>query len=218
MATYVTPKEFSEIVGCSKANITQCIKRNDSRIVYIKDDNGKILIDLEQSKAKWNLSRNIYTDKLIKKEKSSEKNIKKAEIEPLSENDNQKISSFIKSGSKKPVINETLDIETAKIHSLTADAVKKSFEYQILRGKLIERKYLELVLPNILSTLRARSELLPKRLSNAIANLIKNKYEVELPIEDLMIDMRNVLEKDIEDLLNYVVDENRKFFDNLRSG
>lgn len=217
MATYVTPKEFSEIIGCSKANITQCIKRNDSRIVYIRDDNGKILIDLEQSKAKWNLSRNIYTDKLIKKEKSSEKNIKKAEIEPLSENDNQKISSFIKSGSKKPVINETLDIETAKIHSLTADAVKKSFEYQILRGKLIERKYLELVLPNILSTLRARSELLPKRLSNAIANLIKNKYEVELPIEDLMIDMRNVLEKDIEDLLNYVVDENRKFFDNLRS-
>ena len=213
MATYVTPKEFSEIIGCSKANITQCIKRNDSRIVYIRDDNGKILIDLEQSKAKWNLSRNIYTDKLIKKEKSSEKNIKKAEIEPLSENDNQKISSFIKSGSKKPVINETLDIETAKIHSLTADAVKKSFEYQILRGKLIERKYLELVLPNILSTLRARSELLPKRLSNAIANLIKNKYEVELPIEDLMIDMRNVLEKDIEDLLNYVVDENRKFFD-----
>lgn len=214
MATYVTPKEFSEIVGCSKANITQCIKRNDSRIVYIKDDNGKILIDLEQSKAKWNLSRNIYTDKLIKKEKSS----KKTEIEPLSENDNQKISSFVKSGSKKPVINETLDIETAKIHSLTADAVKKSFEYQILRGKLIERKYLELVLPNILSTLRARSELLPKRLSNAIANIIKNKYEVELPIEDLMIDMRNVLEKDIEDLLNYVVDENRKFFDNLRSG
>ncbi|WP_028328894.1 hypothetical protein [Brachyspira alvinipulli] len=217
MATYVGLKEFSEIIGCSKANITQCIKRNDSRIVYIRDDNGKILIDLEQSKAKWNLSRNIYTDKLIKKEKSSEKNIKKAEIEPLSENDNQKISSFIKSGSKKPVINETLDIETAKIHSLTADAVKKSFEYQILRGKLIERKYLELVLPNILSTLRARSELLPKRLSNAIANLIKNKYEVELPIEDLMIDMRNVLEKDIEDLLNYVVDENRKFFDNLRS-
>ena len=95
--------------------------------------------------------------------------------------------------------------------------MKKSFEYQILRGKLIERKYLELVLPNILSTLRARSELLPKRLSNAIANLIKNKYEVDLPIEDLMIDMRNVLEKDIEDLLNYVVDENRKFFDNLRS-
>ena len=48
MATYVGLKEFSEIVGCSKANITQCIKRNDSRIVYIKDDNGKILIDLEQ--------------------------------------------------------------------------------------------------------------------------------------------------------------------------
>ena len=72
-------------------------------------------------------------------------------------------------------------------------------------------------LPNILSTLRARSELLPKRLSNAIANLIKNKYEADLPTEDLMIDMRNVLEKDIEDLLNYVVDENRKFFDNLRS-
>lgn len=207
MATYVGLKEFSEIVGCSKANITQCIKRNDSRIVYIKDDNGKILIDLEQSKTKWNLSRNIYTDKLIEKEKSSKENIKKAEIEPLSDNDNQKIS----------IINDNLDIETAKIHSLTADAVKKSFEYQILRGKLIERKYLELVLPNILSTLRARSELLPKRLSNAIANLIKNKYEVDLPIEDLMIDMRNVLEKDIEDLLNYVVDENRKFFDNLRS-
>lgn len=207
MATYVGLKEFSEIVGCSKANITQCIKRNDSRIVYIKDDNGKILIDLEQSKPKWNLSRNIYTDKLIKKEKSHKENIKKAEIEPLSDNDNQKIS----------IINDNLDIETAKIHSLTADAVKKSFEYQILRGKLIERKYLELVLPNILSTLRTRSELLPKRLSNAIANLIKNKYEIELPIEDLMIDMRNVLEKDIEDLLNYVVDENRKFFDNLRS-
>ena len=207
MATYVGLKEFSEIVGCSKANITQCIKRNDSRIVYIKDDNGKILIDLEQSKSKWNLSRNIYTDKLIKKEKSSKENIKKSEIEPLSDNDNQKIS----------IINDNLDIETAKIHSLTADAVKKSFEYQILRGKLIERKYLELVLPNILSTLRTRSELLPKRLSNAIANLIKNKYEIELPIEDLMIDMRNVLEKDIEDLLNYVVDENRKFFDNLRS-
>ena len=207
MATYVGLKEFSEIVGCSKANITQCIKRNDSRIVYIKDDNGKILIDWEQSKTKWNLSRNIYTDKLIEKEKSSKENIKKAEIEPLSDNDNQKIS----------IINDNLDIETAKIHSLTADAVKKSFEYQILRGKLIERKYLELVLPNILSTLRARSELLPKRLSNAIANLIKNKYEVDLPIEDLMIDMRNVLEKDIEDLLNYVVDENRKFFDNLRS-
>ena len=207
MATYVGLKEFSEIVGCSKANITQCIKRNDSRIVYIKDDNGKILIDLEQPKTKWNLSRNIYTDKLIKKEKSSKENIKKSEIEPLSDNDNQKIS----------IINDNLDIETAKIHSLTADAVKKSFEYQILRGKLIERKYLELVLPNILSTLRTRSELLPKRLSNAIANLIKNKYEIELPIEDLMIDMRNVLEKDIEDLLNYVVDENRKFFDNLRS-
>lgn len=207
MATYVGLKEFSEIVGCSKANITQCIKRNDSRIVYIKDDNGKILIDLEQSKPKWNLSRNIYTDKLIKKEKLHKENIKKSEIEPLSDNDNQKIS----------IINDNLDIETAKIHSLTADAVKKSFEYQILRGKLIERKYLELVLPNILSTLRARSELLPKRLSNAIANLIKNKYEVDLPIEDLMIDMRNVLEKDIEDLLNYVVDENRKFFDNLRS-
>ena len=207
MATYVGLKEFSEIVGCSKANITQCIKRNDSRIVYIKDDNGKILIDLEQPKTKWNLSRNIYTDKLIKKEKSSKENIKKSEIEPLSDNDNQKIS----------IINDNLDIETAKIHSLTADAVKKSFEYQILRGKLIERKYLELVLPNILSTLRARSELLPKRLSNAIANLIKNKYEVDLPTEDLMIDMRNVLEKDIEDLLNYVVDENRKFFDNLRS-
>lgn len=207
MATYVGLKEFSEIVGCSKANITQCIKRNDSRIVYIKDDNGKILIDLEQPKTKWNLSRNIYTDKLIKKEKLHKENIKKAEIEPLSDNDNQKIS----------IINDNLDIETAKIHSLTADAVKKSFEYQILRGKLIERKYLELVLPNILSTLRARSELLPKRLSNAIANLIKNKYEVDLPTEDLMIDMRNVLEKDIEDLLNYVVDENRKFFDNLRS-
>lgn len=207
MATYVGLKEFSEIVGCSKANITQCIKRNDSRIVYIKDDNGKILIDLEQSKPKWNLSRNIYTDKLIKKEKLHKENIKKSEIEPLSDNDNQKIS----------IINDNLDIETAKIHSLTADAVKKSFEYQILRGKLIERKYLELVLPNILSTLRTRSELLPKRLSNAIANLIKNKYEIELPIEDLMIDMRNVLEKDIEDLLNYVVDENRKFFDNLRS-
>ena len=207
MATYVGLKEFSEIVGFSKANITQCIKRNDSRIVYIKDDNGKILIDLEQSKSKWNLSRNIYTDKLIEKEKSSKENIKKAEIETLSDNDNQKIS----------IINDNLDIETAKIHSLTADAVKKSFEYQILRGKLIERKYLELVLPNILSTLRTRSELLPKRLSNAIANLIKNKYEIELPIEDLMIDMRNVLEKDIEDLLNYVVDENRKFFDNLRS-
>ncbi len=207
MATYITPKEFSEIVGCSKANITQCIKRNDSRIVYIKDDNGKILIDLEQSKSKWNLSRNIYTDKLIKKEKSSKKHIKKAEIEHLSDNDNQKIS----------IINDNLDIETAKIHSLTADAVKKSFEYQILRGKLIERKYLELVLPNILSTLRTRSELLPKRLSNAIANLIKNKYEVDLPIEDLIIDMRNILEKDIEDLLNYLVDENRKFFDNLRS-
>ncbi|MCZ9888998.1 hypothetical protein [Brachyspira hyodysenteriae] len=76
MATYVGLKEFSEIVGCSKANITQCIKRNDSRIVYIKDDNGKILIDSEKSLENWSLGRNIHLKDQKKKKLLQKKRTK----------------------------------------------------------------------------------------------------------------------------------------------
>ena len=56
---YLTLKEFSELVGCSKANITQCIKKQDSRIKFITDEKGKKLI-AKSSAENWALSRNIY--------------------------------------------------------------------------------------------------------------------------------------------------------------
>ncbi|KLI46141.1 hypothetical protein [Brachyspira hyodysenteriae] len=218
MATYVGLKEFSEIVGCSKANITQCIKRNDSRIVYIKDDNGKILIDSEKSLENWSLGRNIHLkdqkeEKTTSKKENKNKS-KKATVYPIEANQNEKIKA-IQPSNYQGIAKEDLDINEVKTLEIVANVAKKTMEVEVMRGNLIQKDILDTMLSNLLTTIRTNLEIIPARISSSLAVKFKDKYSLEVSDEDLTVEIRNSLEDDIKKVLIYIVEENNKILAEL---
>lgn len=188
---YLTLKEFSELVGCSKANITQCIKKQDSRIKFITDEKGKKLIS-KSSADNWALSRNIY-GKSDKNKKS--KKTQKAEIQELNTNSNEKISIIDKSSHS--ISKGDVDINEARANVLVADATKKQIEIMLLRGRLVERKAVEAVLPSILIAFKGQIDTIPKNVSSKFAEIIRSRLELEVPTEEVTIILREALSSEL---------------------
>ncbi|MEI0517334.1 hypothetical protein [Brachyspira murdochii] len=208
---YLTLKDFSQLVGCSKANITQCIKKQDSRIKFITDDKGRKLI-LKSSADNWALSRNVYgkTDKNKKTNKS-----KKSEIQKLDITDNEKIG-IIDNNKHHSLSIEDMDINIAKVNVLVADATKKQIEIMLLRGKLIERKVVEAVLPSVLIAFKGQIDTIPKSVSSKFAEIIRNRLELEVPTEEVTIVLREALSSELIKLEKYLSEQAENAINQLR--
>ena len=208
---YLTLKDFSQLVGCSKANITQCIKKQDSRIKFITDEKGRKLI-LKSSADNWALSRNVYgkTDKTKKTNKS-----KKAEIQKLDITDNEKIG-IIDNNEHHSLSIEDMDINIAKANVLVADATKKQIEIMLLRGKLIERKVVEAVLPSVLIAFKGQIDTIPKSVSSKFAEIIRNRLELEVPTEEITIILREALSSEFMKLEKYLSEQTENAINQLR--
>ena len=208
---YLTLKEFSELVGCSKANITQCIKKQDSRIKFITDEKGKKLI-AKSSADNWALSRNVYgkTDKTKKTNKS-----KKAEIQKLDITDNEKIG-IIDNNEHHSLSIEDMDINIAKANVLVADATKKHIEIMLLRGKLIERKAIEVIFPSVLIAFKGQIDTIPKSVSSKFAEIIRNRLELEVPTEEITIILREALSSEFMKLEKYLSEQTENAINQLR--
>lgn len=207
---YLTLKEFSELVGCSKANITQCIKKQDSRIKFITDEKGKKLI-AKSSADNWALSRNIYS-KSGKNKKS--KKTQKAEIHELDINSNEKIS-LIDKGSHS-ISKGDVDINEARANVLVADATKKQIEIMLLRGRLVERKAVEAVLPSILIAFKGQIDTIPKNVSSKFAEIIRSRLELEVPTEEVTIVLREALSSELIKLEKYLSEQAENAINQLR--
>ena len=209
---YLTLKDFSELVGCSKANITQCIKKNDSRIKFITDEKGRKLI-LKSSADNWALSRNVYgkTDKNKKTNKS-----KKAEIQKLDITDNEKIG-IIDNNEHHSLSIEDMDINIAKANVLVADATKKHIEIMLLRGKLIERKAIEVIFPSVLIAFKGQIDTIPKSVSSKFAEIIRNRLELEVPTEEITIILREALSSEFMKLEKYLSEQTENAINQLRN-
>lgn len=208
---YLTLKEFSDLVGCSKANITQCIKKQDSRIKFITDEKGKKLI-AKSSADNWALSRNIYgkSDKKSNKSRKTEK----AEIQELDINSNEKIS-IIDKGSHS-ISKGDVDINEARANVLVADAAKKQIEIMLLRGKLIERKSVEAILPSVLISFKTQIDTIPKSVSSKFAEIIRNRLELEVPAEEVTIILREALSSEFMKLEKYLSEQTENAVNQLR--
>lgn len=208
---YLTLKDFSQLVGCSKANITQCIKKQDSRIKFITDEKGRKLI-LKSSADNWALSRNVYgkTDKTKKTNKS-----KKSEIQKLDITDNEKIG-IIDNNEHHSLSIEDMDINIAKANVLVADATKKQIEIMLLRGKLIERKVVEAVLPSVLIAFKGQIDTIPKSVSSKFAEIIRNRLELEVPTEEITIILREALSSEFMKLEKYLSEQTENAINQLR--
>lgn len=207
---YLTLKDFSELVGCSKANITQCIKKQDSRIKFITDEKGKKLI-AKSSADNWALSRNIY-GKSDKNKKS--KKTQKAEIQELNTNSNEKIS-IIDKGSHS-ISKGDVDINEARANVLVADATKKQIEIMLLRGRLIERKAVEAVLPSILIAFKGQIDTIPKSVSSKFSEIIRNRLDLEVPTEEVTIILREALSSEFMKLEKYLSEQAENAINQLR--
>ena len=209
---YLTLKDFSQLVGCSKANITQCIKKQDSRIKFITDDKGRKLI-LKSSADNWALSRNVYgkTDKNKKTNKS-----KKAEIQKLDITDNEKIG-IIDNNEHHSLSIEDMDINIAKANVLVADATKKHIEIMLLRGKLIERKAIEVIFPSVLIAFKGQIDTIPKSVSSKFAEIIRNRLELEVPTEEITIILREALSSEFMKLEKYLSEQTENAINQLRN-
>ena len=209
---YLTLKDFSQLVGCSKANITQCIKKQDSRIKFITDEKGRKLI-LKSSADNWALSRNVYgkTDKNKKTNKS-----KKAEIQKLDITDNEKIG-IIDNNEHHSLSIEDMDINIAKANVLVADATKKHIEIMLLRGKLIERKAIEVIFPSVLIAFKGQIDTIPKSVSSKFAEIIRNRLELEVPTEEITIILREALSSEFMKLEKYLSEQTENAINQLRN-
>ena len=204
---YLTLKEFSELVGCSKANITQCIKKQDSRIKFITDEKGKKLI------AK-SLSRNIYGKSDKNKKSNKSRKTEKAQIEKLDINSNEKIS-IIDKGSHS-ISKGDVDINEARANVLVADATKKQIEIMLLRGRLVERKAVEAVLPSILIAFKGQIDTIPKNVSSKFAEIIRSRLELEVPTEEVTIVLREALSSELIKLEKYLSEQAENAINQLR--
>ncbi|WP_300753170.1 hypothetical protein [uncultured Brachyspira sp.] len=209
---YLTLKDFSQLVGCSKANITQCIKKQDSRIKFITDEKGRKLI-AKSSADNWALSRNVYgkTDKNKKTNKS-----KKAEIQKLYITDNEKIG-IIDNNEHNSLSIEDMDINIAKANVLVADATKKHIEIMLLRGKLIERKAIEVIFPSVLIAFKGQIDTIPKSVSSKFAEIIRNRLELEVPTEEITIILREALSSEFMKLEKYLSEQTENAINQLRN-
>ena len=209
---YLTLKDFSQLVGCSKANITQCIKKQDSRIKFITDEKGRKLI-AKSSADNWALSRNVYgkTDKNKKTNKS-----KKAEIQKLDITDNEKIG-IIDNNEHHFLSIEDMDINIAKANVLVADATKKHIEIMLLRGKLIERKAIEVIFPSVLIAFKGQIDTIPKSVSSKFAEIIRNRLELEVPTEEITIILREALSSEFMKLEKYLSEQTENAINQLRN-
>ena len=204
---YLTLKDFSQLVGCSKANITQCIKKQDSRIKFITDEKGRKLI-AKSSADNWALSRNIY-GKSNKSKKTEKANIKELDI-----NDNEKIG-IIDKGSHS-ITKGNVDVNEARANVLVADATKKQIEIMLLRGKLIERKVVEAVLPSILIAFKGQIDTIPKNVSSKFAEIIRSRLELEVPTEEVTIVLREALSSELIKLEKYLSEQAENAINQLR--
>lgn len=210
---YLTLKEFSELVGCSKANITQCIKKQDSRIKFITDEKGKKLI-AKSSADNWALSRNIYGKSDKNKKSNKSRKIEKAEIQELDINSNEKIS-IIDKGSHS-ISKGDVDINEARANVLVADATKKQIEIMLLRGRLVERKAVEAVLPSILIAFKGQIDTIPKNVSSKFAEIIRSRLELEVPTEEVTIVLREALSSELIKLEKYLSEQAENAINQLR--
>ena len=204
---YLTLKDFSQLVGCSKANITQCIKKQDSRIKFITDEKGRKLI-AKSSADNWALSRNIY-GKSNKSKKTEKANIKELDI-----NDNEKIG-IIDKGSHS-ITKGNVDVNEARANVLVADATKKQIEIMLLRGKLIERKVVEAVLPSVLIAFKGQIDTIPKSVSTKLAEIIRNRLELEVTTADITIILREALSSEFMKLEKYLSEQTENAINQLR--
>lgn len=210
---YLTLKEFSELVGCSKANITQCIKKQDSRIKFITDEKGKKLI-AKSSAENWALSRNIYGKSDKNKKSNKARKREKTEIQELDINSNEKIS-IIDKGSHS-ISKGDVDINEARANVLVADATKKQIEIMLLRGRLVERKAVEAVLPSILIAFKGQIDTIPKNVSSKFAEIIRSRLELEVPTEEVTIVLREALSSELIKLEKYLSEQAENAINQLR--
>lgn len=210
---YLTLKDFSQLVGCSKANITQCIKKQDSRIKFITDDKGKKLI-AKSSADNWALSRNIYGKSDKNKKSNKSRKTEKAQIEKLDINSDEKIS-IIDKGSHS-ISKGDVDINEARANVLVADAAKKQIEIMLLRGKLIERKSVEAILPSVLISFKTQIDTIPKSVSSKFAEIIRNRLELEVPTEEVTIILREALSSEFMKLEKYLSEQTENAVNQLR--
>ena len=210
---YLTLKDFSELVGCSKANITQCIKKQDSRIKFITDEKGRKLI-AKSSADNWALSRNIYGKSDKNKKSNKSRKTEKAQIEKLDINSNEKIS-IIDKGSHS-ISKGDMDINEARANVLVADATKKQIEIMLLRGRLVERKAVEAVLPSILIAFKGQIDTIPKNVSSKFAEIIRSRLELEVPTEEVTIVLREALSSELIKLEKYLSEQAENAINQLR--
>ena len=109
-----------------------------------------------------------------------------------------------------------MDINEARANVLVADAAKKQIEIMLLRGKLIERKSVEAILPSVLISFKTQIDTIPKSVSSKFAEIIRNRLELEVPTEEVTIILREALSSEFMKLEKYLSEQTENAVNQLR--
>lgn len=211
---YISPAEFSKLVGVSKAAISQYIKKgNKEGRLTLKEINGKIKIEKLKSLKSWNTYKSLVMGSATKKEKQvkTPKIDYKKHIDNDDDNDepsNREANNNSKGIYSDASINDYLDesLSPAEVNMAKAriDATRKALEIEEIKGRLVSRELVERILPNILVSFKQQVILIPERCADSIAQKLKDEHDVTIDRFILLALVKESIADDLTRTVNFL--------------
>ncbi len=207
---YISPAEFSKLVGVSKAAISQYIKKgNKEGRLTLKEINGKIKIEKLTSLKSWSTYKSFVMGSATKKEKQ----IKTPKIDYKKQIDDDNEPSNREPNNNKGIysdasINDYLDesLSPSEINMAKAriDATRKALEIEEIKGRLVSRELVERILPNILVSFKQQVVLIPERCADSIAQKLKDEHDVTIDRFILLALVKDSIADDLTRTVNFL--------------
>lgn len=197
MAKIVSQSEFASHVGCSKANITKIIKNgNPNNRLTLVEKNGKILIDLEESIKTWNTFSSMQT--------KTQREARKRTINKIEEED---LTSSQTDGDWINALDDNMSQKDIYKMKTIADTATKIMNIEVTRSNYISREDVDRIIPSLLAAFKNRIITIPARSSSIIASKLKDEKNIEIDKGELNLLVKEALEKELIDALNFLQKE-----------
>ena len=204
---YISPAEFSKLVGVSKAAISQYIKKgNKEGRLTLKEINGKIKIEKLTSLKSWSTYKSFVMGSATKKAK--EIKTPKIDYKKTIDDDDDEPRNNNKGIYSDASINDYLDesLSPAEINMAKAriDATRKALEIEEIKGRLVSRELVERILPNILVSFKQQVVLIPERCADSIAQKLKDEHDVTIDRFILLALVKESIADDLTRTVNFL--------------
>ena len=208
---YISPAEFSKLVGVSKAAISQYIKKgNKEGRLTLKEINGKIKIEKLESLKSWNTYKSFVMGSATKKEKQTKtpkidykKHIDDDDDEPSNREPNNN-KGIYSDASINDYLDESLSPAEINMAKARIDATRKALEIEEIKGRLVSRELVERILPNILVSFKQQVVLIPERCADSIAQKLKDEHDVTIDRFILLALVKDSIADDLTRTVNFL--------------